>query len=293
MEPKKVTLSFEAIGTTWTIELEPDVRQSEHRELEHLIRGRIDEFDQTYSRFRPDSLVRRISRTAGRYTFPPDADGLFSLYRKLYELSHGAVTPLIGGLMEDAGYDASYSLVERPLRPVPDWDEVMTFHAGSLDTRRPVLLDVGAIGKGYLIDCLQQLIMQYGITSFFINAGGDILNRTVSEFPLTVALEDPFNRDEAIGIAAIYNKSICGSAGSRRAWGRFNHIIDPRTSSSPTHLAAVWVVADDTQTADALTTALYFVRPEQLGEHFSFEYALMRPDRSLEYSPAFPAEFFS
>jgi hypothetical protein len=45
--------------------------------------------------------------------------------------------------------------------------------------------------------------------------------------------------------------------------------------------------------ADAMTTALYFVLPATLKKHYTFEYALLKNDYSLEYSSGFPGKFFS
>ena len=73
----------------------------------------------------------------------------------------------------------------------------------------------------------------------------------------------------------IKDKSIAGSAGNRRKWGRFSHIIDPFKIESPKEVKATWVVADTTLLADALATALFFVRPEILKQYFNFDYYIM------------------
>jgi thiamine biosynthesis lipoprotein len=52
------------------------------------------------------------------------------------------------------------------------------------------------------------------------------------------------------------------------------------------------VVAENGLLADGLSTALYFVEPDELAKHFDFEYAIVNEDMSLNYSPNFPAEFF-
>ena len=50
-----------------------------------------------------------------------------------YELTGGAVTPLIGGALEHLGYDAGYRLSALPGRPTtPDWDAVMTWDGNTL-----------------------------------------------------------------------------------------------------------------------------------------------------------------
>jgi len=102
------TFRFEAIGTRWEIETsEPLGRMLQERVLD-----RIRQFDATYSRFRPDSLVSqaRIAPAGSRFVFPDDCVPLFDLYDRLHAATAGAVDPLIGRDLELLGYDPTYSL---------------------------------------------------------------------------------------------------------------------------------------------------------------------------------------
>lgn len=290
-----VRMEFDAIGTHWTIEIPEALDPSMVSGVLRDIRARIDAFDLTYSRFRADSLVTHISQRAGTYAFPVDAIPMMALYRQLYDATGGAVTPLIGNVLSDAGYDAAYSLVEKPMRVPKAWDDVMKWDPGAceLTVKEPVLLDFGAAGKGYCVDIVAALIASRGISAFVINAGGDVCHRGNGvDDVLRVGLENPMNAAEAIGIATIRNESLCGSAGNRRRWGRFHHTIDPRTLESPKELSAIWVTAPSTMLADGLTTALQFVTPEHLTTFQPFAYAVLNHENQLHTSPHFRAEFF-
>ena len=70
----------------------------------------MEEYDAAWSRFRPDSLIADAARSPGRFELPAGGRRLGELYGTLYRLSGGAMTPLIGGSLEQLGYDASYSL---------------------------------------------------------------------------------------------------------------------------------------------------------------------------------------
>ncbi|MFA5945533.1 MAG: FAD:protein FMN transferase [Patescibacteria group bacterium] len=285
---------FEAIGTHWTIDILGEVPIVSMHQLSISIDARIAEFNKTYSRFRADSLVSQIAKAKGVYAFPEDAGPLFALYERVYKTTNGRVTPLIGQVMVEAGYDAKYSLVEGNLSTPPTWAEAMQFDPGTntLEVFQDgVLLDFGAAGKGYLIDIVSELIEREGFSSYIVDAGGDIRHRGTE--PIRVGLEHPGDTSMAIGIASLSNKSICGSAGNRRAWGRFHHIIDPFKLESPRHIIAVWTLADSTILADAMTTALMFAEPAQLQQKFVFEYLLMFADSSVEQSAGFPAELFT
>lgn len=283
---------FEAIGTHWCIDFPEHLDAARVEFVMGLIRDRIEIFDKTYSRFRADSTVTAMSKVTGRYELPEDAAPMLALYRKLYDLTDGAVTPLIGQALSDAGYDAAYSLTAKTMTTPKRWDDVMCVEGSALDLAEPALLDFGAAGKGYLIDIVSKILEENGINSYCVDAGGDMRYRNAIGDVLRVGLENPSNASQIIGVASIVNKSICGSAGNRRVWGAFNHIMDPRSLTSPRHILAVWVIADSTMIADGLTTALMFVNPETLRSEFDFEYAMIREDFSLVKSANFPGEFF-
>lgn len=288
-KPKpSIVFEFEAIGTHWSIELIE--RQMLPDGLAKAVRNRIDMFDKDYSRFRDDSLVAEMARAPGNYLLPEDAEPMLDLYRQLYEITDGAVTPLIGQTLVEAGYDAQYSLKPTKLHTPPTWNEALDYNFPNLRIKQPALLDVGAVGKGYLVDIVADVVESFGVTNFVVDAGGDMVVR--GNAGMRVGLEHPDHIDQVIGGVTLQNHALCGSAGNRRTWDKYHHIIDPAKLSSPKHLKAVWVTATSAMLADGLTTALFFTKPSNLRKHFRFEYALVKSDNSLEHSQAFPAEFF-
>jgi len=243
--------AFEAIGTAWEIEIWGDALSA--KKAMRIVHARIETFSKSYSRFRPDSLVTRMSKEAGTYTLPDDARPMLDLYKQLYDITGGRMTPLIGSVLEEAGYDAGYSLKPKTLHQPLSWDECLGYDFPYLTVKRPVMLDFGAMGKGYLVDITGAILRDQGFKEFVINAGGDILHKGVE--PVQVGLEHPSDTTQAIGIATIKDQALCGSAGNRRVWASFTHIIDPVTLASPQAIRAVWAVADSALLADALTTA--------------------------------------
>lgn len=285
--------TFEAIGTHWIIDIQDSVTQEKSNSLRTQIMERIALFDANYSRFRPDSLVSEMARTPGSYQLPNDAEPMLSLYHTLYRITNGAFTPLIGQALSDAGYDTDYSLKEKELHAPPTWDDALVYNYPTLVVKQPVLLDVGAAGKGYLIDIVSELLEQADIQNYTVDAGGDMRHRTTAPEPIKVGLENPVDTAQVIGIVQLRNQSLCGSAGNRRQWGNFHHILNPHSLTSPTHIAALWTIANTTLLADALSTCLFFVSPATLLKHFSFEYLILKADFSVEASPHFPARLFT
>ena len=282
-------LSFEAIGAPWKITTPKPLAD----ELREAIHRRIEDFDAVYSRFRADSLVTRIASKPGTWTFPTDAAPLFTLYRTLYTATSGTMSPLVGARLENLGYDRDYTLVPRPDPvTVPIWDDIMDWDGTRLTTTAPVLVDVGAAGKGYLADLVAQVIEDAGVEEYLIDASGDLVHR--GETPVRVALEHPFDPSQAIGICELHNAGLCASATGRRSWGDgLHHVIDGISGDPTTSVSATWAVAKSGLIADGLATALFFVEAPLLQPSFSFDYVRMFPDSRVEYSRTFPGELFT
>ena len=282
-------MRFDAIGTGWQIDTAKPIAQG----LSTRIQARIEEFDSTYSRFREDSLVATIARSVGTFVFPDDAAALFDTYRRLYTATDGHMSPLVGRSMDDLGYDRAYSL--RPtgmVRSAPHWDEAFSWDGSGLTTLRPVSIDVGAAGKGYLVDIVLGLLAEAGHTEVIVDASGDI--RHSGAEPIRVALEHPKNPDKAIGIANIGNGAICASASNRRAWGDgLHHVVDATTGLPTRRVIATWAITTLALEADGIATALFFTDPERIDAEFSFDWVRMLSDGRVECSTGFDGEIFT
>lgn len=280
---------FEAIGTPWRIET-PDALTGAQRDA---VAARIDAFDRDWSRFRDDSLVARIARQPGRHRLPDDAGPLLAWYRELYEGTGGRVSPLVGRTLASLGYDAAYRLTPAAeLAPVPPWDDAVAWDREHLDTARPVLLDIGAAGKGYLVDLVARILAGLGIGTFVIDASGDLVARGATSE--RIALEHPADPRKAIGVVALRDGALAASASNRRTWGAgLHHVIDAVTGLPVTRVVATWVLAPDGLTADGLATALFFDPAPNLLARDDVSYVRMFADGRVESSPSFPGEVFA
>ncbi len=291
----KLNISFKAIGTAWSIDFFERLSEDKSALLKKKILSRIDQFDLNYSRFRKDSLVSKMAMDPGKYVLPEDAKLLMDLYYEIYWMSSGKVTPLVGKLLSETGYDAEYSLqslADEKLSKVDAWEDVLEYRYPELVVKKEVLLDFGAAGKGYLIDIVGKIIADFGIKNYCVDAGGDILYRTAERDLMEIGLEDPNDFSQVIGVAKIRNKSICGSAGNRRKWGKYNHIMDPQKLSSVKNIAATWVIAETTILADAIATCLFFMDIKAVARYYNFDAFVLYEDYSFAKSENFPAELF-
>ncbi len=288
--PYSTFFSFDAIGTHWEISLSLDEKREKF--LLQKIKDYVEVFDKNYSRFRKDSLVTAISKKAGTYQMPDDFDKLFDAYLNLFEKTNGLFTPLIGTALESAGYDSTYSLESGNVVSPQSFDSVVSYNNSLLTTSSPVLLDFGAGGKGYLVDCIGVLLKEQGADNFLIDAGGDMLLNSALDEKIKIGLENPLNTEQVIGTIEVSNNSICGSAGNRRKWGEYHHIINPKTLTSPTDVAAVWTISESALIADSMSTVLYLDRSEKAKSAYPCDYFILYSDMTFEKSENFNAELF-
>lgn len=280
------SLRFAAIGTHWQIDTPAPLSE----EVATAIHARIDRYDRDWSRFRDDSLVASIARQPGHWRLPVEAVPLFALYRRLYEATGGALSPLVGGSLEALGYDREYSLKASDPVPAPPWEDAVAWDGEHLTSVRPVTIDVGAAGKGQLVDLVGAALTESDVAGFTVDASGDLLHSGSSS--LRVALEHPLDASKAVGVVELRGQALCASATNRRVWGeRLHHVLDATTGLPAHRVLAAWVVADSALIADGLATALFFADADRL-HGFDFEYVRMFANGRLDWSPGLQGEVF-
>ncbi len=276
----EAVLRFEGIGAPWRL----DTPEPLAPPTVAAVRELVDRYDRTWSRFRDDSLVTRISREPGAWRLPPEAEALQEIYEALYEATDGAMSPLVGARLAALGYDRAYSL--RPsgeTSPVPSWDDTVSWRGRDLATVRPVTIDVGAAGKGQLVDLVSDLLVDSGHPSHVVDASGDLRVRQWHR-PFRVALEHPRDPRRAIGVIELTDGALCASATNRRAWGDgLHHVLDATTGLPTASVVATWVTAPTALVADAVATALFFADADRIP--YETEHVRMRADGSVDASP--------
>lgn len=268
------TWRFDAIGTGWRIDtpepLPDDVRDG--------VSGLIAAFDAAWSRFRGDSLVARLAR-GGEAPAPPDAADMLDAYAELGRATGGAVNPLVGASLERLGYDAAYSLrAQDPVAAPADWRARLAWRDGTLRLRGRATIDVGALGKGRLIDRVAELIPGPAV----VDASGDL---RVCGMPQRVALEHPYDPRRAIGVITVADGALCASAANRRAWGDgLHHVLDARTGAPVRTVVATWALAETAMIADAAATALFFEGGPGYARDHDVHWVRMLSDGRAEWS---------
>lgn len=284
---------FDAIGTPWSIETTHPLGDDARADVTALIDG----FDREWSRFRDDSVVSRLAVAAGEAPLPVDADDMLRAYSALSNATAGAVNPLVGNSLERLGYGAGYRLTAAEPEAAPEhWRRVLSWD-DSLTVTAPVMIDVGALGKGRLVDRVLALVETHvagaagEVADVIVDASGDM---AVRGDPVRVGLEHPYDSTRAIGVITLRNAALCASAVNRRAWGDgLHHVVDARTGLPVDTVAATWAVAPDAMSADAIATALFFEGGTALAHEWGVEWVRMLTTGRVEFSPGSEAELFS
>ncbi|WP_309102414.1 FAD:protein FMN transferase [Microbacterium sp.] len=277
---------FDAIGTRWEIVSDEQLDADNRAAVSAAVEG----FDRTWSRFRADSDVHRLSVSAGSLE-SPDAGPMLDTYRELSDATGGAVNPLVGNSLSALGYDPGYSLVAgEPLAAPVDWARRLQWSPGRATLADPSQIDVGALGKGRLVDLVFDVLAAVD-GDLVVDAGGDLRVRGGS---IRVGLEHPYDAAKAIGVVTLQDAALCASAVNRRAWGSgLHHVLDARTGEPVRTWAATWAIASDAMSADAAATALFFDGGARLAASWGVEWVRMATDGRVERSPGCPAELFT
>jgi thiamine biosynthesis lipoprotein len=128
-------------------------------------------------------------------------------------------------------------------------------------------ITLDGIAKGDVVDRVAEVLAQHGVTSYLINAGGDIRTAGAKEnrLPWTVAVQDPQKRDEFPDVIELRDGAVATSGSYEIYFDRerlFHHIVSAETGASPQLQSSVSVSAPTTVMADALATTLFVMRPE-------------------------------
>lgn len=125
-------------------------------------------------------------------------------------------------------------------------------------------LDLGAIAKGYASGRAAKILEENGICSALISLGGNVraVGTKPDGSPWSVAVTDPDNSSEQIGVLSVKDRAVVTSGGYQRYFEengkRFHHIIDAETGCpAQSGLKSVTIVSQDDTLADALSTAIF------------------------------------
>ena len=138
-----------------------------------------------------------------------------------------------------------------------------------------MMLDFGAVGKGYAGDIAADILRENGVTSALLNLGGNV--QAVGSRPdgtdWRIGLQDPDGKSK-IGVIEVSDLAVVTSGTYERYFigedgKKYGHIIDP-VSGYPIEngLLSVTVIAKEGRLCDALSTSLFVMGLDKATEYW-------------------------
>jgi FAD:protein FMN transferase len=234
----------------------------------------IDRLEAVLSRHAPRTAMSILNRDGRLDDPPPELLEVLGRAATIHELSGGAFDPSVLPLLtlyerlheRDQGVPADAEIDRARARI--GFDGVQLRPHEIRFTRPGMALTLDGIAKGFVVDRAVQVIAAAGAERVMVDAGGDIGSggAAVGDDPWTIAIEDPHQPGRSVGRVRLAGQAVATSGDYMQAFTqdrRHHHILDPRTGRSPEHTSSVTVTAATAMDADALSTALLVLGPEE------------------------------
>ncbi len=260
-----VRLAGEAQGTYYSIQyFDP-----EQRNLQPQIDSLLQAFDRSASLWVDSSLLRRIN-DGQTDTLDDILSFLLQNSLRIMDYTDSAFDIRVGRLVQTWGFSFKQrsepdsttlaALLRAAHSPVGYANG--RFFRHNPDTE----LDFNAIAQGYASDLVARLLDGYGIDSYLVDIGGEVISRGLKPDgkPWRVGIERPAEdrySEPVVQTAITLTDASVVTSGSYRKYYekggvRYSHTIDPATGRPVQHsLLSVSVVEDQCWLADAMCTA--------------------------------------
>ncbi|MBF0385624.1 MAG: FAD:protein FMN transferase [Candidatus Omnitrophica bacterium] len=156
-------------------------------------------------------------------------------------------------------------------------------------------IDLGAIAPGYSADVASSLLRESGITSFFVDAGGEIFasGENCEGKPWKAGIYDPISKENLLRVIHLKDNAVSTSGDYERYFNindrKYSYIIDPRRGLPEEAVISATVIAPKAVAADALSTAMCILGDEErlnlmeeLGDGYASLVLKKTPEGNLE-----------
>ncbi|MEG0853704.1 MAG: FAD:protein FMN transferase [Angelakisella sp.] len=163
-----------------------------------------------------------------------------------------------------------------------------------------MVLDTGAVAKGYCAQVVADELYALGFTSFIISAGGNVVT---ADPPLDgirkswgIGIQDPFAdvndpNSPSTEVMFVTGESVVTSGDYQRFYmvgdKRIHHIIDPDTLMPADYYRGLTIVHEDSGMADLFSTSLFcmdYPTSRAFAEKHGLKVLWILPDGSVEYT---------
>lgn len=226
-------------------------------------------FEDHYSRFKKGNVLWQFNEST-TFSLTPEFFDILTLAKRAFEQTGGLFDPSILPTLHKAGYHGAHH--EETTGTQPSFSELILDPVTLTATKpRDLLIDLGGIGKGYIVDQVSHFLAQH-FENFLVDAGGDIFVKGVNkkeEYPYwAIDVEHPHSEQASPALLLLTDTAVATSGSNRRHWiqdgVKQHHIIDPTTQkSAKTEFLSVTVIADTTVSADVFAKTLFIAGKER------------------------------
>jgi FAD:protein FMN transferase len=237
-------------------------------EMARCMAAEVWRIEAKWSRYREDSVIAALHRTAGKpFLLDDETRDLIHYAKLLYENSEGLFDITTGALRDIWHF-------HRKHQPncLPDPKQIkaalaligfdkLVLHGNELTLAPGMRLDLGGLGKEYAADSALRCLRLQGkaLPPLLINLGGDLLASPSKDQPWQIGIRETSGRGKAPAVMSLTEGALTTSGTLERSWvfggKRYSHLLDPRTGwpirSPPT---TVTVAAPHCLEAGALST---------------------------------------
>ncbi len=230
--------SFHAMATPCEARLETDSEAVAMR-VGQKVEAEARRIEAKFSRYRADSVIGTINRSAGREVAVDLETGFLLQYAaQCFELSDGLFDITSGVLRRAWTFDGSdrvpTAACVTALRALVGWDKV-TWKPPHLRLAEGMEIDFGGIAKEYAVDRALAIARAETDEPVLVNFGGDLAvsgpRKDGQQWKVAIASVD--GDDGLAGLLALSNGALATSGDARRFLlkdgVRYGHILDPRT----------------------------------------------------------------
>jgi FAD:protein FMN transferase len=263
-----------ALGADAAIVLRhPDRARAE--KLIALAVAEIERLEDQFSLYRAHSALRRLNRSGVLAQPSFDMLRLLATSRRYSDLSGGAFDVTVQPLWKlhaahfarpDADPEGPPRRAVEAALGLVDY-RAMNLGSSAVSLGRPgMALTLNGIAQGYITDSVAELLRGHGMERVLIDLGEIRALGRVSDRPWRIALNHAGGPVASLPrTLELTDGAVATSTGPGTPIGPGgrHHLFDPRTGGNPRHWTAVTVVAASATAADALSTALYGMVPEE------------------------------
>lgn len=262
-----------------------------------------DDYENLFSRTRETSELYQINQ-GEKTALSPETEELLNIALSYGRMSGGLFDPSIGPVSSLWDFHAETPRVPadseiKEALPLINSDKIHISNH-TIELENGMMLDLGAISKGYIADRIKEYLVEQGVKSAIIDLGGNVLciGSRPDGTPFQIGIRQPFeDTSTAAAALSVTDQSVVTSGIYERCFTQddvlYHHLLNPKTGyPCDNELASVTIVSDHSVDGDALSTCCFLMGTEQgmklINSLTDVQAVFITREGELFYSDGFP-----